>query len=107
MTKRYVKIRFGTPFDMPEAKVRRSGTQSATQVVLASTGLKDEKLEALARMTGLTEISPWMLATDTAAGHLAEHMRKVADSACGRSMTGACLPTLLQDLDDWYKAPVQ
>lgn len=117
LTKRYVdqdavfhfiepfeKIKFGTPFDVPEASVRRSGTQSATQVVLANTGLKDKKLEALARVTAMTEVSPWMLSTDVSAGLLAERMRKRADSTCGRNLTNGCLPALMQDLDDWYKS---
>jgi hypothetical protein len=120
LTKRYVdrdavfhfiepfeKVKYGKPFDMPEAQVRRSGTQSATEVVRTAIGGKDKKLDALAHMTGLTEISPWMLATDEEAGHLAERMRKVADTACGRSMTITCLPVLLQDLDGWYKSPIQ
>jgi hypothetical protein len=100
----FEKIKYGTAFDMPEARVRRSGTQSATQVVVAGLGLKDAKLDALAHMTGLTEITPWMLASDPSAGYLAERMRKTAGSACGKSMTNDCLATLLHDLDDWYKA---
>jgi len=117
LTKRYVdrdavfyfiepfeKIRYGKPFDIPEAQVRRSGTMSATQVVLASLGVNDPKLNQLGRTTGLTEVSPWLLATDMESGRLAERMRSVADKACGKSMTSACLPALLQDLDDWYNS---
>jgi hypothetical protein len=55
-------------------------------------------------MTSLTEITPWKLASDPGAGQLAERMRKKADSACGKSMSNSCLPALMQDLDDWYKA---
>jgi hypothetical protein len=101
------KIKFGKPFDIPEASVRRSGTQSATQVVVTGLGLKDSKLDALAHMTSLTEITPWMLASDATAGQLAERLRKTSEAACGKSMTRACLPQLLLDLDDWYRAPIQ
>jgi hypothetical protein len=103
----FEKVKYGTPFDLPEAGVRRSATQSATQVVMAEHGLKDGKLDALAHMTSLTEITPWMLASDPAAGQLAERLRKTAESACGKSMSNDCLPRLLLDLDDWYRAPLQ
>ena len=97
-------VRFGTPFDMPGANVRRTSTRSATEVVLANMGVRDQKLEALARMAGLAELSPWMMPTDTAASQLAERIRGVAESACGRGITTVCLPNLLQDLDEWYQS---
>src|SRR5262249_31237096 len=37
----FEKVKFGKPFDIPEADVRRSATQSATQVLVAERRLKD------------------------------------------------------------------
>jgi hypothetical protein len=54
-------------------------------------------------MTGLTEVTPWMLASDPDAARLADHMRQTASSQCGKNLTITCLPTLLRDLDTWYE----
>jgi len=97
-------IKFGTPFDVPEARVRRSGASSATQVLIAIENLRDPRLDRLAHMTALTEVTPWMLANDSEAGALAGHMRSVAEVSCGRALTNQCLLTLLLDLDDWHRS---
>lgn len=99
----FEKTKFGKPFDMPEASVRRSGTQSATQILVAEQNLEDAKVGALARMTGLTEVTPWMLASDPDAGALAERLRRTADANCGKRLSAACLPAVLNDLDAWYQ----
>ena len=96
------RVRFGSPFDIPEASVRRSSTQSATQRLVAERRLENDRLKALARMTELTEVSPWRLASDSDASRLAERLRLTAQSRCGRALTGVCLPGLMQDLDDWF-----
>jgi hypothetical protein len=100
----FEKVNYGRPFDMPEADIRRSGTQSATQVLMTRSKLSDAKLEFLARTTGLTEVTPWMLASDSSAEAFAGRMRSTADRACGKKMSSACFPMLLQNLDDWYSA---
>jgi hypothetical protein len=96
-------VKVGVPFDVPEANVRRSGTQSATQVLIARHNVRDKKLDSLARMTGLAEVTPWMLASNPDDEQLVERLRKMAEMRCGKSMNGACLQSLLQDLDEWYK----
>src|SRR5262249_10364056 len=98
----FEKVKFGRPFDMPEAAVRRSGAKSATQALMARHGLHLPKLEELARMTALTEITPWMLASDPESLRLTERIRRAGEVQCGRTMTAACLPTLLKDLDEWF-----
>ena len=66
-------ITFGTPFDVPEAEIRRSQSLSAFDVALARSGRKDDAaLGVLARMCYMTEIRPWALASDADAGRLAE-----------------------------------
>jgi hypothetical protein len=80
--------------------------QSATQYLLESRKLvKDErlaKLEKLARMTNFTEVSPWMLASDPEAGRLAETVRKLAETHCGKALSARCLTELLGAVDQWY-----
>lgn len=95
-------VTFGRPFDMPEASIRRSGTQSATQVLMFERHLDGAKLGALAQMAALTEITPWMLASDPDAGALAERLRRTAETSCGKRLSAACLPSVLSDLDAWY-----
>ncbi len=102
----FEKLRFGKPFDVPEAEVRRHGLKSATQYVLETRKLnKDDrlaKLERLARMTNFTEVSPWMLASDPEAGRLAETVRNLAANHCGKSLSARCLPQLTAAIDKWY-----
>ena len=98
------KIRFGTPFDVPEAGIRRHGMQSATEFLIAREKLAlTPKLAALARMTNLTEVSPWMLAASSEAGRLAERFRGSAAAACGHALSAACVDDLLRSLDRWYE----
>jgi len=54
-------------------------------------------------MTGLTEVTPWMLASNPDAGALAERLRRTADANCGKRLSAACLPAVLNDLDAWYQ----
>jgi hypothetical protein len=97
------KVRFGKPFDMPEAEIRRHGIQSATEFLLHRQNVQaTSRLIALAQMTNLTEVSPWMLAADAQAGSLADFIRGTASKECGQSLTSACLTNLLDELDRWY-----
>lgn len=104
--KPFEAIRYGRPFDLPEAEVRRRGLRSATQVLVEGAGLdSDAKLEALARMTYLTEVTPWMLASDPEAGRLAELLRGAAERECGASLDAACAERLFVVLDQIYEQP--
>lgn len=97
------KVSFGTPFDMPEATIRRHGLQSATEYLIDREQIAATRpLRALARMTNLTEVSPWMLAADGEAGRLAEWIRTTSARTCGNTLRASCIPPLLESLDQWY-----
>jgi hypothetical protein len=104
--KPFEPIRYGQPFDLPEASVRRHGAQSATQFLVAQKGLDaDARLATLARMTYLNEVTPWMLASDPEAGRLTELLRGAAERECGRSLNAACAERLFVVLDQVYAQP--
>ena len=72
----FSRITLGVPFDTPEATVRRTGTRSATEVLLARHQLdQDPKLLALARMTHVHEITPWMIGPDVDSHALARKLK--------------------------------
>jgi len=97
-------IRYGRPFDVPEAEIRRHGIRSATQFLLDQRGLNsDAKLNALARMTYLNEVTPWMLASDPEVGQLTQRLRLAAEKECGQSMNSDCVERLFQELDHFYQ----
>ncbi len=97
-------IRYGQPFDVPEAEIRRHGIRSATQFLLEQRGLNsDAKLNTLARMTYLNEVTPWMLASDPEAGQLTQRMRLAAEKECGQSLGANCIERLFDELDHFYQ----
>ncbi len=101
----FEKVRYGQAFDVPEATVRRSGTESATETLLKNSRLaSNPKLARLAGMTHLTEITPWMISSNVDASLLADHLHEVTASECGQTLDNACLPGLLSDLDHWYQS---
>lgn len=102
--KPFEAIRYGRPFDVPEAEIRRHGLRSATQFLLEQRGLNsDAKLNTLARMTYLNEVTPWMLASDPEAGELTQRLRLAAEKECGQSMNSDCVERLFQELDHFYQ----
>lgn len=97
-------IRYGQPFDVPEAEIRRHGLRSATQFLIEQRGLSsDAKLNTLARMTYLNEVTPWMLASDPEAGQLTQRLRLAAERECGQSLSANCTERLFSELDQFYK----
>ena len=65
-------VSFGTPFDLPEADLRRSQNRSAFEVTLERAGRQDDPaMEPLVRMCYMTEIRPWALGADEEARALA------------------------------------
>src|SRR6185312_5095783 len=93
--KPFERIRYGQPFDIPEAEIRRHGIESATQFLVARQGLSsDKKLDAFARMTYLNEITPWMLASDPQAGQLTQQLRLAAEQHCGEALRPECTESL-------------
>jgi hypothetical protein len=68
---------FGTPFDMPEAELRRSTDKPAFDVVLEQTSLKDDPaMKLLSAMCYATEIRPWAVNPDPATDELAADIRR-------------------------------
>lgn len=97
-------LRYGQPFDVPEAEIRRHGIRSATQFLVEQRGLNsDAKLNTLARMTYLNEVTPWMLASDPEAGQLTQRLRLAAEKDCGQSMSSNCIDRLFEELDHFYQ----
>lgn len=97
-------IRYGQPFDVPEAEIRRHGLRSATQFLIDQRGLSsDAKLNTLAHMTYLNEVTPWMLASDPEAGQLTQRLRLAAERECGQSLSTNCIERLFSELDLFYK----
>jgi hypothetical protein len=99
-------IRYGKPFDVPEAEIRRHGMQSATEFLIEQKQIgPDAKLNRLAHMTHLNEVTPWMLASDSDAGQLTELLRNASDELCGKKLNSNCMQNLFQVLDRWYQSP--
>lgn len=97
-------LKYGQPFDVPEAEIRRHGIRSATQFLLDERGLNsDAKLNTLARMTYLNEVTPWMLASDPEAGQLTQRLRLAADKHCGQNLNTNCIEQLFSELDQIYR----
>jgi hypothetical protein len=99
-------IKHGRPFDLPEAEIRRQGASSATQVLIAKHGLEtNPRLQALADMTHLAEVTPWMLLAHPDAQDLAQALRQVSAEACGQVLSANCLEPIFAFLDAWYNHP--
>lgn len=98
----FSRIDFGNPIDIPEAEVRRSGTRSATQVLLDERGLDhDPQLRALGEMTYLFEIARWRLPAHPAAHELGLQLMAAVDP-CERPEVKSCFERGMSFLDDWY-----
>lgn len=97
-------IAHGTPFDTPEAEVRRTGGLSATEVFVADLGRsEDANLALLGRMAQLYEITPWRMPSDPVAHGLGLDLM----TAAGRCETGeisVCVERAFTFLDRWYQA---
>lgn len=93
---------YGTPFDIPEAKLRRTGTSSATEVLVESLERGHEaKLALLGRVGHVYEIAPWMRPTDPAAHELGRRILEAGD--CGEQLTSKCLSRAFAFMDRWYQ----
>ena len=95
-------LTYGRPFDTPEAVIRRSGTQSATEVLLAQNALQhDRRLARLAHMTHLYEITPWMRPADLAATQLGQDLL-AATGPCTPQEIARCIERAFHYLNTWY-----
>ncbi len=100
----FTAVRYGRPFDLPEAEVRREGARSATEVLVTKHGLDaDARLRSLAAMTHLAEVTPWLLPADHDAGRLVQGIREVTLGACGPTLTAGCAESVFAFLDAWYR----
>jgi hypothetical protein len=92
----------GRPFDTPEAEVRRSGTRSATEVLLEGHGPRqDSRIARLASVTHLYEITPWMLPANLDGPALGGALT-VAGEGCEPPAVQPCAERALAWLDAWY-----
>jgi hypothetical protein len=95
-------LAYGTPFDTPEATIRRSGAQSVTEVLLTQHRLdSDARLALLGRMTHLYEITPWLRPTDPAAYQLGQELL-TATGTCEPHDVSRCVEQAFRYLDRWY-----
>ena len=98
----FSRVEFGTPVDIPEAEVRRSGTRSATERMLEERGLTtDPALRTLGQMTHLFEIARWRLPAHPDAHQLGLELIE----AVGECETdpGLCVRRGRDFLDEWYE----
>jgi hypothetical protein len=100
----FEQLRFGVPLDVPEAEVRRQGTLSAMEVLLARdrTIPRTERMLLLARTTHLAEVAKWMLIGDREATREVEFLRAIAARHCGEKLHRDCLEPLFAELDRRY-----
>lgn len=96
-------IAHGTPFDTPEAEVRRTGALSATEVLVASLGRPgNEVLELLGRMAHIYEITPWRMPADRQAHGLGLELMAAA-GRCEGGEISVCVERAFQFLDRRYR----
>jgi len=98
----FSRITYGMPFDVPEATIRRSGTRSATEELLAQYHLEhDERLRLLGRMAHLYEITSWMRPADPIAHQLGQELM-AATGRCSPPDIPQCAKRAFGYLDTWY-----
>lgn len=96
-------LTYGTPFDVPEAEIRRAGRLSATEVLLERLNTAgDERLALLARTAHFSEVTPWMMPSDHAAAELEHRVRATAIARCGEKLRPSCVDDVFATLDAWY-----
>lgn len=96
-------VRFGTPIDIPEANVRRSGARSATERLVEELGLvEDPAMRALGEMTHLFEIARWRLPAHPDAHRFGLELIE-AVGACEEE-PALCMRRGMSFLDEWYEA---
>jgi hypothetical protein len=98
----FSRIPYGTPFDTPEAAIRRGSTRAVTEVLMAMHHLEgDESLKWLARMAHLYEITPWRLPSDPQAQRFGQVLMAAA-GPCSPADPWPCVERAFHHLDAWY-----
>jgi hypothetical protein len=94
------RIPYGTPFDVPEADIRRSTTRSTFEVLLDRSGKSsDPALRRLARFCHATEVQPWRIDPGGEDGELARALTARLGEC---PALGACLDRGLAWFDETY-----
>jgi hypothetical protein len=102
----FSRLTHGQPFDVPEAEIRRTGTRSATEVLLARHRLEgDPKLALLGRMAHLYEITPWQIGTDAAPSRLGRQLKEITSPEIDLSRQQT-VQRIFAWLDRWYRQPI-
>ncbi len=102
----FSRITQGKPFDVPEAEIRRTGTRSATEVLLWRHPMEtDPKLGLLGRATHLYEITPWQIGSDPLASGIGRHLRLLGNTD-PKTSRAEIVRQIFIWLDDWYQQPL-
>lgn len=96
---------FGRWLDTPEAEIRRGGSRSASELFIEDRGLGgDARLELLAKMTHLFEISRWQLPSHPEAYELGQRLMDEVGE-CETLNVEECSDRGFRFLDAWYGEP--
>lgn len=99
----FSNIEYGKAFDIPEAEIRRSGGRSATEVLIAESGLSDDdRLSVLSRVAHQYEITPWLRPADPQAERLGADIMSAA-SGCVPPNVQPCVRRAFEFLDARYE----
>jgi hypothetical protein len=91
----FTTARFGTPFDLPEAEARRTGSQSATEMLIARAGrATDPALARLGAVAHHFEIMPWTAPSS-------EDELGIGLELQGRAR--ACMPARMECVEQMFK----
>lgn len=97
----FSRIPSGTPFDIPESDMRRTGPSSTTQVLLDREGLaEDPVLRRLGDITHYYEVTPWMPSDDPDVNGFGRTLHEAA-RACDPNRSRGCLEALFSRIDAW------
>lgn len=97
----FTTARFGIPFDLPEAEARRTGSLSATEVLIARAGREDDP--ALARLGAVAhhfEILPWAAPSTEDELEIGLELQARAHACLPARMQ--CVEEMFGLLDAWY-----
>jgi hypothetical protein len=99
----FTKTPYGTPVDVPESEIRRSGTASAAEMAIHFWGIGgDERVKRLGEIATFFEIRPWST-PPAGAREVGEALRERV-APCESVPEIDCLIGAFTWLDDWYES---
>ncbi len=98
----FTKVRFGIPFDLPEAEARRTGSQSTTEVLVARANRGDPALARLAAVAHHFEIMAWAAPSSEDELGIGLELQGYARACHPARME--CVNEIFGVLDAWYAA---